>query len=188
MDKQTFVKALKLIMLLLFLPGAARGDVADSSASGFTVKNTVTIAAAPAEVYRNLIKIGRWWNPAHTFSGDSRNLSIEDEAGGCFCEELQGGGSFQHLGVVMADPGKTLRLVGALGPLQSMAVTGSMTWSLSRAENATKLELSYAVGGYHPGGLEGLAPLVDRVLLEQLIRLKRYIEKGTPEESSKAGR
>ena len=35
--------------------------------------------------------------------------------------------------VVNVDPGKTLVLSGALGPLQSMAATGSMTIQLSAA-------------------------------------------------------
>jgi uncharacterized protein YndB with AHSA1/START domain len=176
------VNAITFLLLFAVSTGTIRGEVIDSSAHGFTLKNTVTIAATPNDVYRHLVaNIGRWWNPAHTFSGASQNLSIEDKANGCWCEKLEGGGSVRHLVVVYAEPGKTLRLAGALGPLQTMAVAGSMTWSLSKADSGTKVELTYTVGGYRPEGLQSLAPPVDRVLSNQLTRLKNYIETGKPE-------
>ena len=48
-----------------------------------------------------------------------------------------------------------------------------------RTNGKTRLELTYNVGGYSPNGLNQLAPLVDSVLLEQLTRLKHFIELGT---------
>ena len=86
----------------------------------------------------------------------------------------------KHLDVVFAEPGKFLRMRGALGPLQAMAVTGSLTWKLTKMSSGTEVELTYAVGGYRPGGLQVLAPAVDRVLFSQLTRLKNFIEKGKP--------
>jgi hypothetical protein len=173
----------KQIFLLLITAGSIllRAEVTDSSASGFTVKNIVYIATNSNDVYNQLIDVKKWWSSAHTFSGDANNLSIDPKAGGCFCEQLSGGGSVRHLEVVYANPGKVLRMVGALGPMQSMAVTGSITFNLSEENNLTKVEVIYTVGGYRPGGLNSLAPVVDRVLLAQLNRLKNYIEKGKPE-------
>jgi len=78
---------------------------------------------------------------------------------------------------VFAEPGQTLRMIGGLGPLQAMAVTGSMTWSLSKTDTGTNVKVTYSVGGYLPGGLQKMAPLVDKVMFEQLKRLKMYIEK-----------
>jgi hypothetical protein len=76
-------------------------------------------------------------------------------------------------------------MIGGLGPLQSMAVNGSMTFTLSQADNGgTKLEYEYAVGGYSPDGLEGIAGPVDRVQLEQLQRLQHFIETGNPDAPS----
>jgi hypothetical protein len=71
-------------------------------------------------------------------------------------------------------------MIGALGPLQTMAVTGSMTWQMEESGGATKLTLTYAVSGYLPGGLQALAGPVDGVLGEQFQRLKTYIETGAP--------
>ena len=80
--------------------------------------------------------------------------------------------------VVYADPNKTLVLTGGLGPLQSMAVTGSMTIQLAAAGEGTKLAVVYAVTGYMPAGLNTLAPPVDSVLTQQFTRLKSLIENG----------
>ena len=157
-----------------------RAAIVDSSAAGFTVKNAVTVSKSPEEVYARMLEVGKWWSAAHTFSGKSMNLSIDASANGCFCEKLEGGGSVRHLTVVFADPGKTLRMVGGLGPLQSMAVEGTMTWSLAKSGNGTTIEMIYTVGGYHPGGLQSIARPVDGVLLDQLLRLRNYIEKGDP--------
>lgn len=167
-----------MCVLILWTLSSAAAEVKDSSAIGFTVQDTVFIAADPNDVYHALVAdIGSWWDSAHTFSGNARNLSIDDKAGGCFCEKLENGGSVRHLEVVFADPGKTLRLIGGLGPLQAMAVTGSMTWSLSKTDTGTNVKVIYSVGGYRPGGLQKLASLVDKVIFEQLKRLKEYMEK-----------
>src|ERR1043166_8608922 len=101
--------------------------VVDSAANGFTVKVTVTIQAAPDEVYQKLVRnVGEWWNPEHTFSRDAHNLSIDDKPLGCWCEKLGNNGGVRHMQVITAAPGKALVFAGGMGPLQSLAVTGSM--------------------------------------------------------------
>ncbi len=37
--------------------------------------------------------------------------------------------------------------------------------------------MAFAAGGHMSGGVEGIAPLADKMLAEQLGRLKAYIEK-----------
>jgi uncharacterized protein YndB with AHSA1/START domain len=154
-----------------------RAEVVDSSEAGFTTRNTEAIAAPPGDVYRRLVNdIGRWWDPEHTYSKNSSYLNLDARPGGLFSEKL-GSGGVAHMTVVFAAPGKTLRLVGGLGPLQALAVSGSMTWQLTPDGAGTKVEVVYAVGGYKPGGLQAMAPVVDSVLGEQLRRLKAYVEK-----------
>ena len=169
------------IAILALAPTWAAAEVFDSSPNGFTVKLAVTIQAPPADVYQRLIHhVGDWWNPAHTFSGDAHNLSIEEKPMGCFCEKLPGGGSVRHMEVIYLAPGKGLGLNGALGPMQTMAVAGSMRFQISPMEGGSRLEVTYAVGGYLKAGLDTLAKLVDSVLLEQITRLKNYTEHGDP--------
>jgi hypothetical protein len=61
-----------------------------------------------------------------------------------------------------------------------MAVAGSMTWTFTETSGKTKVEMTYKVGGYAPGGLDALAKPVDAVMAQQVQRLKKYIETGAP--------
>lgn len=150
-------------------------------ANGFRVRHEVVIAASPAKVYDALTgHVDGWWNAQHTYSGDSRNLTIDPRPGGCFCERLANGG-VEHMRVVQARPNELLRMTGGLGPLQASGVAGAMSWRLSPALGTTKLELTYSVGGYIPDGFQGIAPAVESMLGEQVDRLKRYVETGAPE-------
>jgi uncharacterized protein YndB with AHSA1/START domain len=155
--------------------------VSDSAANGFTVKISLAVQAPPDRVYKSLVRnIGDWWDSSHTFSGDAHNLSIEEKPMGCFCEKLPNGGAARHMEVVNFVPGKTLVMTGGLGPLQSLATTGSMTIQLTPAGDGTKLDVTYAIGGYLDGGLNQLAVPVDGVLTQQFTRLKNYLERGDP--------
>jgi hypothetical protein len=49
---------------------------------------------------------------------------------------LKDGGSVEHLQVVYAAPGQGLRLRGALGPLQTEGVDGTLSWALKPGEAA----------------------------------------------------
>ena len=122
------VRLFILSLCILTAALTARADVVDSSAQGFTSRNTLNIGAPPKAVYRHMLTdIGRWWNPEHTYSGVSENLYVEPRAGGCFCEKLKADGSIQHMAVVYLDPLKTIRMTGALGPLQQFAAVGALT-------------------------------------------------------------
>ena len=166
---------------VLLSPGWVLAEVADSSANGFTIKVPITIQASPEEVYRRLVRnVGEWWNSSHTFWGDAHNLSIEEKPMGCFCEKLPNEGAVRHMELLRFAPGKVLVFSGALGPLQSLATTGSMTIQLSAGDGGTKLELTYAVAGYLPAGMNTWAAPVDSMITEQFTRLKNYVEHGSP--------
>jgi uncharacterized protein YndB with AHSA1/START domain len=167
-------------MVALLCACALRAEVADQSAGGFTLKQTYSIKAAPQVVYQRFLKVGDWWSSQHTFSGDAHNLSIEEKAGGCFCEKMPGGGGAKHLEVVFLVPGKTIVMHGALGPMQTLGATGSMELQLTAADGGTKLEMTYAVTGYLKAGMNTWAAPVDGVMKEQFTRLKAWIENGDP--------
>ncbi len=160
--------------------GLARADVVDRSPAGFTVKTAVGVAASPERIYQDLLNIGAWWDKDHTYSGDAKNMTLLAQPGGCFCEKIPAGGFVEHGRVVNVASGRLLRLVAALGPLQELAVTGTMTWTIEPAKQGggSTLTLTYAVGGYAPGGLDKLADPVDMVLGQQVQLLKAYAEKS----------
>lgn len=167
-------------VVCLLIPRWASAEVADASANGFTVKATLDVQASPDDVYRKLVRNVGDWCPDHTFSGDPHSLTIEEKPTGCFCEKLPGGGGVRHMEVIYLAPGKQLILAGALGPLQSMAASGSMTIKLSPLGSETKLEVTYAVVGFLPAGMNTWAAQVDSVLQLQFTRLKNYAERGNP--------
>lgn len=173
----------RLLTLALIAASSAtfpvHADVKDTRESGFTVEATVMADASPAAVYRQLIKVADWWDPKHTWSGSARNLKLEPKAGGCFCEKLADGGSVQHARVIFAQPGKLLRLEGALGPLQDMAVTGVLSFNLAPDGPGTRINMTYRVAGVLSMDSAKLAPLVDQVMGIQLGRLKS-VASGAP--------
>jgi len=173
-----------LAILFAFLAAPLPGEVIESTAAGFLVRNSAAINAPPAKVYTALTDgVGGWWDPVHTFSHNAHNLSLDAKPGGCFCERLPEGGGVQHMSVVYASPGKLLRLTGAIGPLQEAALTGTMTWNLLEAGGGTTVELTYTVGGFRAGGFRDIATVVDGVLRGQLARLKALVETGHPDKS-----
>jgi hypothetical protein len=170
-----------VLLLLCALPASLPADVADSAANGFTVKIVENIHAAPADVYNRLVhNVGDWWNSDHTFSGDAHNLSIDEKPMGCFCEKLANGGAVRHAEVIFYAPAKALVLSGVFGPLQKFGAAGTLSFAITPAGDGSKLEVTYAIGGYVPGGLNTWAAPVDSVLTEQITRLKSYVETGTP--------
>ncbi len=160
----------------LILPSGAEAEVISAASGGFEVRETAHVAASPDKAYAAMIQPSLWWSSDHTFSGNASNLTLDPHAGGCWCETLPDGGSVELLHVVYAAPGKTLKLRGALGPLQSMSVEGVMVWSVKPAAQGTDITLSYSVVGYAKDGLEVMSKPVDRVIGEQIERLKKLID------------
>jgi uncharacterized protein YndB with AHSA1/START domain len=174
------MRALLSVIVLLCACTAAHAAV-QVAPNGFVVRIDTEVDGSPAKVYKALVgEVSDWWNPAHTYSGDARNLVIDARPGGCFCERLSGGGGVEHLRVVNVQPPGLLRFHGALGPLQGSGLAGALTFRMSPSPKGTKLELGYSVGGFMEGGFEKMAPAVEGMLAEQVARLKRYIETGKP--------
>jgi uncharacterized protein YndB with AHSA1/START domain len=161
--------------------GGLAGEVVDVGQNGFTIRESVVVAAPPERASAAVLEsIGKWWDPDHTYSHDSANLSIESRAGGCWCERLAGGGAVRHMTLVFLSPGKLLRFEGGLGPLQTMGVAGAMTWTFRPDAKGSAVEVRYVVGGYNPSGFKDLASIVDGVLGAQLERYKRFVDTGKP--------
>lgn len=154
----------------------AAAEVKSATANGFEVESRAVVAASPAETYDMLGRIGLWWNDGHTYSGKAANMKLKLRAGGCFCETIPAdGGTIEHMRVVYARPGATLRLQGGLGPLQSEAAIGTLTWQLKAVPGGTEIVQTYVAGGYIRGGADKLAPIVDKVMAEQLTGLQRRL-------------
>ena len=161
-----------LAAALVALAVPAQAEVAASSDAGFASHNEVLVAAEPEAAWEALVRPGSWWNSEHTYSGDADNMRIEPTAGGCFCEVVPASrGEIEHMRVIYVVPGSTLRMSGGLGPLQSEAVTGVLTVTLRPEGEMTRISFDYVVGGYMRSPMAQIAPIVDQVVGEQLLRL-----------------
>jgi uncharacterized protein YndB with AHSA1/START domain len=171
------MKSSVLIAAALAAPASAK--VVADNAAGFAIEHETVIAASPQRVYAAIGQPSRWWSSAHSWSGKAANLTLDLRAGGCFCERLPGGGGVEHARVVMARPGKLIRMTGALGPLQSEALAATLTWELKPVAGGTDVKLTYVVAGFARTARTALPGAVDGVLGEQLTRLKAFAETRT---------
>jgi uncharacterized protein YndB with AHSA1/START domain len=167
------MKYLALVAILAASPAAA--EVVSASANGFEVRQTVNLVAPPELAFGAFGDAQSWWDPEHTYSGDSRNLSLELSPGGCFCERFPGGGGIEHLRVTYVEPNKRVVLTGALGPLLYEATAGVMDVQLKSTAGGSQLTLDYRAAGFFNGGAQKLAPLVDQVLAAQMKRFRAYV-------------
>lgn len=160
----------------------ASAEVTRITEISFVSRNEVVVSATPKEVWLALITPANWWDKAHTWSGDAKNLSLTPQAGGCFCEiipevdepgrfTLQG--SVEHMRVVQAYPEAALRMVGSLGPLQSEPVTGVLTIVISKHEKGTRIVFEYNVGGPMRYEVPVISKAVDGVMATQLAALAK---------------
>ena len=165
-----------LLITTPFLP--VQAEVKTISDTGFSIVHIAEVATEPDVVWKRLIAPKSYWSKAHSWSGSSDGFYIDAQAGGCFCElfQEQGAdgktkttGSVEHMRVIFAQPGKVLRMQGALGPLQSEAVLGTLTVAMEVLKDGkgTKLSFSYVVGGHMRYKVADIAPAVDKVLGEQ---------------------
>ncbi len=168
------------VLAFLQVPSLGRAAVTQARPDGFLIDITIEIAAPPARAYAALGEVGSWWSPGHTWSGDPANLRLSLAAGACFCEHWETG-SVEHARVVFAKQNELLRLVGALGPLQSMAVTGVVTFAFEPTPRGTKLHLSQRVSGDPVHSLDQIAPFADQMMVETAGRFERFVETGKPE-------
>lgn len=164
------------LMLFASLPDFVQAKVSATSETHFIVEHEVIVPLDPQASYRLLGKPWQWWNSGHTWSGDARNMSMQLKAGACFCEAWQGN-SVMHAQVIAARPAELLRLQGALGPLQDMAVNAVLSFTLKKEQAGTKVVMSYRVSGNASNNLAAIAPVVDKVMGGQLEGFRKAASK-----------
>jgi len=160
---------------LLAATGACQAELTSSTPTGFVSSHQRTVQATPAQAFEAIARVERWWNAAHSYSGQASNLRLALRAGECFCEQWEGG-SVEHGRVILVRPDALVRLDAALGPLQELAVRGVLTFATGVADGKTFARLTYRVSGSADAGLGQLAVPVDRVIGEQFARWSAYAE------------
>ena len=178
--------ALGLVSLGLCSPAGA--EVIEETENRFVTKDEAVVSATPKETWLALISPAGWWSSEHTWSADAANLRLTPQAGGCFCEKIPEEvtadsftleGSVEHMRVIQAYPERALRMVGALGPLQSEPVSGVLTIVLTEVETpegmGTRIVWEYNVGGPMRYEVPVIAKAVDAVMSLQLAGLSKKL-------------
>jgi uncharacterized membrane protein len=164
------------------LAGSAVAEVTRAADNSFVTRHEVVVEASPKAVWLALIAPAGWWQSDHTWSGDAANLTLTPQAGGCFCETIPAvdepgrftlQGSVEHMRVIQAYPETALRMVGALGPLQSEPVNGVLTIAISKIEQGTRIVWEYNVGGAMRFELPVISKAVDGVMGAQVAALAK---------------
>lgn len=175
--------ALACLLSIVFTPLSAKAEVASASPSAFLITAEAQVAASPEETWRALGRVERWWNSAHTYSGDASRMSLDVRAVGCWCERWSGQ-SVEHGRVLMVtehEGVRTLRISTALGPLQEMGATGILTFTVAPHASGANITMVYRVAGDPSLALDQVAPAVDAVMMEQFGRLNRLSASGSPD-------
>ncbi len=189
-----------IVASLALAAPAARAEIVTRSETGFVVRLASEVTAPPAEAWKTILAPAQWWQSQHTFSGDAANLTLDPQVGGCFCEVLprpdgapamQKPGGVQHMRVIYIEPPRAMRLVGALGPLQSEALAATMTITVKPTEKGSRILFEYVVGGFMRYKVDEIAPAVDRMLTAQLASLSGKLgpvaEPAAPPPAAKSG-
>ena len=162
-----------LVAATAALPAPAA--VSGVSPSGFLVTHRVQTQAPPAALFEAIGQPARWWSAEHTYSGRAENLRMRLVAGGCFCEAWDRN-AIEHARVIATMPPRWVRLEGALGPLQEMAVNAVLDFRMEPRAGGSTLTVTYRVRGSADAALDKIAPGVDKVLGEQVRSLAALVD------------
>jgi len=162
------------LLLTTMMSNTTHAEVVKSTEDGFIIQHSATATASKALVFEAMTsKVGKWWNPAHSFSGDAGNLQIDES---CFCERWDGN-LVRHLNTVAWLINSKVVMEGGLGPLKELGLNGTMIWALTANDDgSTTISWKYHVYGYSETDMPALSGAVDGVLKEQIGRLVAYLK------------
>jgi len=154
----------------------AAAEVVARTADGFTLHYAVRLESTAGDVILAVEDIGGWWDSAHTYSGDAANMTLQLQPGGCFCEALPNGETFEHGRVTLIDD-EHIVLAAPLGPLNGHATRADLTFRWPEAGAGVTATLTFVVEGPQLGAA---ADGVDGVMRAQFSRFVHYVEYGEP--------
>ena len=163
----------------LTVSAPAAAEVASANANGFEVTHSVSLTMPVGRAYAAFARLGAWWSDDHTYSGKAANMRLSLMPGGCFCETIPQGGGVEHMRVAVVQPNQRIVMTGGLGPVLYEAAAGVMDVRFERIAGGSKINMSYRAAGFARGGADKLAPVVDKVLGEQLRRFRDYAAHGS---------
>lgn len=155
--------------------GPASAEITARTETSFTLTYSRSVSASPEAVWAAVTRPADWWSDAHTYSGSAANIRLEPTPGGCWCEDLPGGG-VKHGEIVLAWPGQRLLRVDApFGPLQAVGADAVLTMTWADPEGPAQRELRWTFMVQGPG-VGAMAETIDGVIAEQFRRLGDHLD------------
>ena len=164
------MKSVLVLFLLATFTASANADVIAASSGHYTLRHEAVSPLAPDAIWNRLVHPETWWSPAHSYSGDAANLSLDLRAGGLWKEEWNGG-AVAHGTVLYINPGEQLRLSAPFGPLQSLAVNVVWTITILPEGTGSRVIFDEVANGSDASNLDKIAGAVDGVKAEAIARL-----------------
>ena len=160
--------------LVLGLATPAAAEIASRSEDAFTLTFSTRTQYGPGRITGSLEGLQHWWDPAHTYTGDAANLSLDLTPGGCWCERLADGADFDHGRTVSVTPGEIL-FHAPFGPLRAMATRADLTVAWSLVGREMEPSWTFVVEG---PGVGAMAEAVDGVMEGGFRRWIHWLETG----------
>ena len=122
------LKSLFIAAALVMAAAPASAEVVSRTADSFTLQYALGAEIDPGDIPGVMVEVGRWWDSAHTYSGDAANITVDLTPGGCWCERLADGTQFEHTRVVSVAADR-LVFDAPFGPLKGRATRAVLTVS-----------------------------------------------------------
>ena len=159
---------------ILFAAAPARAEVVARNPDGFTLKFAGGARIDPADIPGAFQALPQWWESSHTYTGDSKNLSLDLTPGGCWCEALPTNPRFDH-GRTVSVAADRIVFDAPFGPLRGKATKAELTVTWPEANGAREPTWVFVVEGPGQGAM---ADAVDRVMRTGFQRWMHYLEYG----------
>lgn len=155
------LKALIAAATLVACATPSHADIVQRSDDGFTLNFDAPAQMDPADFVSSVAAIADWWDDDHTYSGAAANLSLALEPGGCWCEALADGRTFEHAKVRSVSPNEIV-FDAPLGPLNGKATRAELTVRWIATERGLTPMWSFEVEGPGVGAMaEGVNAVMD---------------------------
>lgn len=168
------IRSLLAAAAILFAATPAGAEVVSRSENGFTLRFAVGAEIDPADIPDAFRALPQWWESSHTYTGDSKNLSLDLTPGGCWCEKLPTSPTFDH-GRTLSVAADRIVFDAPLGPLRGKATKAELVITWPAGNRGWEPTWVFVVEG---PGMGALADPVDGVIGAAFSRWMHYLEYG----------
>ena len=156
----------------LALAAPASAEVFEKQDDAFVLMFEAVVDRPPDAILGAIGQVDQWWESSHTYSGDAANLSLALQPGGCWCEALADGTTFEH-GRVVTVTDNMVGLAAPFGPLKAIATKADLVLTWRVEQGVWALRGLYVVRGPGTGALAEPVDSVMQIQFDNLVELIR---------------